>query len=222
MNKYMRLAFAVLVIQGLMAVSAMAGWKFWKSDDDKAKAKEEATPQWTREAIFVASSDEVEKELLTFMRSRELVSKDVAVLTRLVRAKQAQFADVQDKLQKEFGIEPAKQYDYDSTAMIIYEAKTDKAEKKEFKKLETAEKGQIFLNMLALKRRLDGDITVLERVDKEQSENLANIHSVLLRKYGVRRDRQYQYDKNKKTLYEVTLKAPAGQGKSEKSEEEAE
>ena len=179
---------------------AYAGWKFWGSD----KAKDKESQQVVRTVVFKVSDDASEKELLTFLRSREFVSRDVVVLDRISRAKQAQFADIQEKLQGLYGIEPAKQYEYDADTMTVYEAKTDKTEKKEFKKWTDKADGTRFLEMISLKRRLDTDIVVLQRIEKEQTENLVEIHNALLRRYGVRRDRRYEYDKKKRILYEVS------------------
>jgi multidrug efflux pump subunit AcrB len=218
MRSLVRIAVVTLMVQALTLTPAMAGWMFWKSD----KKETPKQPQVERKTLFEVPDDQTEKELLTFLRSRELVTRDVIVLQRLVKAKQAQFADIQERLQSKFNISPTTQYEYDSDTMTVYEAATEKMEKKEFRKFTERKEGAQFLEMLGLKRRLDSDIMVLQRVEKEQSENLVEIHNALLRKYGIRRDRQYQYDKTRKTLYEVNIKNPSEPKRQDESKDDRE
>ena len=175
-----------------------------------------------------------EQEFLAITSAKRRVQEDYQVVTRLIQEKNVEVEKFTRDLETEFGINPDLNYHYDDDTATISElvkkegagtnaegaVKEDDFDRKELMKLDTDEKKQRFLRLVASKKLSADEIKVLELLQNEKEIEASNIQQQLVARYAISNDREYRYEKTTRTLYEL-VPVPAGSAAAANPAQEA-
>jgi hypothetical protein len=171
-----------------------------------------------------------ERKLLTLIDARRRAQEDFAVVTRLIREKQLELSRFNQQMQEEFAIDPDRNYQYDNDQGIIFElvrkaglseeqaARTvigaeevnELYDLKRHRPLPDEGERNRFLRLASSKQLANEQINMLSLLQSEKQMEVETLHAEMARLYAVSVDREYRYDNDSKTLYElVTLPADA-------------
>lgn len=182
--------------------------------------------------VHMKIGKETEPEFLQLVNDRRTTTEEVRTIKRLISEKQAGLEKIDVQLAASYFIKDDRNYHYDVQAKTIYEitggsqdtntaGKTGTAPaggvlptggKKIHLVLDGKEKADKFVQLTAAKQLASTTIRVLLLLDQEKESELARQNGALLERFGMSRDRSYEYDPGTGTLYEL-IPVP-GAGKS--------
>ena len=213
-------SISVLRLLLIVAVSsctapAFAGLFGSKGTNDAAASGE---VRGNRRYILQLPDKKTEKELLDLFQAKKLLGEDVAILTRLEKQRQAKLDSLQDLLQNEYAIERDIRYTYERSENAIYaltfpagSAKSNAApEKVLHKKLDRADDGARFLNLMKAKDNALTESQVLAVIGREKLDEMKKVDDLLSQKFTLKPGHFYNYDDKSMTLYEMMSPSPKG------------
>ncbi len=169
-----------------------------------------------------------EKQLMSFIAARRRAQEDFVVVSRLIEEKQLEISTFNEQMQKEFGVDKDKNYQFEAETGTIFELilKASAAEQQKTQQVVNAdqlksmydfnvhrklsdEKDRTRFLRLAAGKQLAGDqIKMLTLIQNEKEIENQSIHEEMARRYAISLDREYRYDNDSKTLFElVTIPA---------------
>ncbi len=165
---------------------------------------------------------ERERGFLELTMSRVRTREDLTVIERLVAEKRMEVAKFTQQLDKEFGVKGDGNYQYDKAAGAIFELTAKPAaagatnamptvEKKQLLKFDSGEKESRFVRLASSKRLSTEQIRILRLLEEEKRLEQKTIEQALLKNFNVAAEKNYEYDIDTKTIYELVA-VPEGKG----------
>ncbi len=168
---------------------------------------------------------EEEKQLLTFINARRRAQEDYAVVTRLIEEKNLEIKTFSQQMKEMFGVDPDLNYQFDADSGTIFQlvAKPDLADEqkkqtsisaeqlkefydfKEHLKLGSEEEKTRFMRLAAGKQLANEQIRMLSLLQNEKEIENSTLHEEMANRYAISMDREYRYDNDSKTLFELVV-----------------
>ncbi|HMP71800.1 MAG TPA: hypothetical protein PKE55_00915 [Kiritimatiellia bacterium] len=191
--------------------------------------QEEGQPalRFVTRAHMRMESEEAEAEFMQFAMARSRATEDLTVISRLIEEKQLEVARFNASLRDEFAINPDENYQFDEDSGTIYqlvarqaltentmvsatpEAIEELFEKNVFMTVANPEERERFIRLVAARQLSTEQIRVLSLLEQEKEMELAILQQVISERYSVSMDRDYRYDPDTRTLFEL-IPVPAG------------
>lgn len=157
---------------------------------------------------------ERERGFLELTLSRVRTREDLTIIDRLIAEKRMEVAKFTQQLDKEFGVKADGNYQYDKAAGTVFElvARSPAAgvtnasptlEKKELVKFDSGEKESRFVRLASSKRLSTEQIRILRLLEEEKRLEQKTIEQALLKNFNVVAEKNYEYDIDTKTIYEL-------------------
>ena len=167
-----------------------------------------------RRAHLVFKGKATEEGFLKIVAQKQSVMEDVRVIGKLYQETSAQQARFSSALEEQFAMKPEKSYQYDADTMTINEVMKQASEGEAAKirahmKLKDEAAAQTFARLVAAKRMTIEQMANLQLINREKQMELAEYDRQLADAYAIVKDRNYQYDAETRTLYEL-IQLPAG------------
>ncbi|MEI6970038.1 MAG: hypothetical protein WCL44_00855 [bacterium] len=160
-----------------------------------------------------------EQEFLNLVNGRRNAMEEVRVIKRLIREKQTAIDKTYAALAADYAISRDRNYRYDDKTRTITDitgeqqttngtakART-RAESDDRKRvhmvLNSKEKAARFVNLSSSKQLDSIVLQALTVLDREKTGDMTRYNNELLDKFGMSRDRSYEYDSKTGTLYEL-------------------
>ena len=172
-----------------------------------------------RMAHMTFDNAERERGFLELAVGRTRTREDMAVVARLIAEKRLEVSRFSSQIGEEFKVKPDGNYHFDKSDGILYElvAKTgtnqaDIAyERKEIAKLNDKQQER-FVRLASSKRLSAEQIRILRLLEEEKRLELRTIEEALKRNYDVVPEKNYEYDVDTKTIYEMVTMPASGNG----------
>ena len=188
-----------------------------------ADAVQSAAAGIARRVHLKFASQSKEQEFLRLVNGRKAVADDLAAVGRLSREKQIEHTRFTQQLLSEFQIKAGSRYEYDAASMTVYEtlqpaatnaaARAESArpapEKRLHMRLADKEQAARFVRLTASRQLTADQLRAFVLVSREKELELDRYRKLLLEKFSMSRDRDYQYDAKTRTLYEILTLPPA-------------
>lgn len=143
---------------------------------------------------------------LDLAKRKQVAEEDATVVDRLLKEKESEFQQLAGQLQRDFGVMPDQEYEYDSEKKIVFTKKTDKdggVLREPLREFKVAESEQDFLKLVEAKRLTFTAINTLRLLALEKRKEKELLDEKLEREYTITARKDYYYDAKKMTLYEV-------------------
>jgi hypothetical protein len=186
-----------------------------------------------RRVHLVFETDAAEQEFLQYAVARRRVQEDGRVLARIASEKRLEIARFQQELKDEFQINPEANYQFDDETSTIYvlapregaptnatASIEERFNRTEHLKIDAADQRERFLRLVAAKQLATEEQSVLALLQNEKEIEADTVHQQMVARYAITNDREYRYDRSRKTLYEL-VPMPGGTSAGEISTEEA-
>jgi len=163
-----------------------------------------------------------EKQLMTLIAARRRAQEDFVVVSRLIEEKQLEIRTFNEQMQKEFGVSMDKNYQFDAESGTIFElvlkAGADLQKNQQtvnadqlkdiydfnvHRKLTDEKEKTRFLRLAAGKQLAGDQIKMLSLLQNEKEIENQTVHDEMARRYAISLDREYRYDSDTKTLFEL-------------------
>lgn len=168
---------------------------------------------------------EQEKQLMTFINARRRAQEDFAVVTRLIEEKRLEIKTFDQQMTELFGVNPDLNYQFDADTGTIFELTLkpglseeqkkqtsisadqvkDLYDFKEHRKLADEQEKTRFLRLAAGKQLANDQIRMLGLIQNEKEIENNTIHEEMANRYAISMDREYRYDNDSKTLFELVV-----------------
>ncbi len=168
---------------------------------------------------------EDEKQLLTFINARRRAQEDYAVVTRLIEEKNLEIRTFNLQMKEQFGIDPELNYQFDADTGAILQLTMKPGLTEEQKRQTTINAEQLkdfydfttlrtltnevertrFMRLAAGKQLASDQIRVLLLLQNEKEIENNTLHEEMATRYAISMDREYRYDNDSKTLFELVL-----------------
>ena len=149
-------------------------------------------------------SDQTFNHFLTQWKSRGRLHEELVVLTRVADEMGQKLGSAYDQLRDEFGIQPDRQYRYDSSQGTIFEiaAGQDEAAQRVHRRLSTEEQRRKFAELIASRDNGRVQVQVLNLTIRDKRMDQEQLQERLLRDFAMSRDRDYELNEVERVLYE--------------------
>lgn len=168
---------------------------------------------------------EDEKQLLTFINARRRAQEDYAVVTRLIEEKNLEIRTFNQQMKELFGIDPELNYQFDADTGAILQLTMKPGLTEEQKRQTSISADQLkdfydfttlrtltnevertrFMRLAAGKQLASDQIRVLLLLQNEKEIENNTLHEEMATRYAISMDREYRYDNDSKTLFELVL-----------------
>lgn len=164
--------------------------------------------------------DEAQRQaLFSLANQRTLREEELRVLERLLNEKAAELQRLDAGLEERFGVAPDKSYQYDEAENAIYElsgleeaaeGRSDTSVTRTLhRRLGDAAAAESFLKQVGAKNITAAEIQYLRLIHKEKQLEVERVYTQLEERFGILRDKHYEYDAEEEALFEMP---PAGDG----------
>jgi len=166
-----------------------------------------------------------EKQLLTFINARRRAQEDFVVVTRLIEEKNLEIRTFNQQMNELFGIDPDLNYQFDADTGAIFQLVLKPGLTEEQKRQTSINADQLkdfydfttlrtltnevertrFMRLAAGKQLASDQIRVLLLLQNEKEIENTTLHEEMASRYAISMDREYRYDDDSKTLFELVL-----------------
>ncbi len=169
-------------------------------------------------------SDAREQEFLNITAARRRAQEDFLVISRLMQEKQLEIRKFRNELNERFEIDPDGNYEFNEEEGVIYvltprgddvdisgvtgrEDLDEMFERKVHRTLEEKDR-EAFLRLVASRQLASEQVEVLSLLRNEKEIELTTVQQLMVDKYAISNDREYRYDQDTRTLFEL-VRVPA-------------
>ena len=199
--------------------------------DTKIPGKTNAVQGATRtvsRAHMRFENPEDEKQLITLISARRRSQEDYVVISRLIEEKNLEIKTFNELMDKEFGVNKDRNYQFEAESNTIYELVLKEASAAQQKTQAVTNAEQLknmydskvhrvlkddveknrFVRLAAGKQLAGEQIKMLSLLQNEKEIESESLQEEMARRYAISQDREYRYDSDTKTLFElVTIPA---------------
>ena len=160
----------------------------------------------TEKAVAVLSPWRVEKfkKAVAYRTQR---SEEIIVLQRLVDEKKEELASLNKTLIAEYEIDPSLNYAYDAATLTIQKVEAAAGSETPIKiphrKLADEDAGKAFVRIVVARQLTIQQIDTFQTVLGEKQLEYRRAEDVLKTTFGIQPDRNYRFDEEKRTIFEV-------------------
>lgn len=171
------------------------------------------------------TGEQEEKQLMTFINARRRAQEDFVVVTRLMEEKQLEIQTFNQQMKELFGVDPDLNYQFDAEKGMIFELIKKSTLTEEQKKQTAVNADQLkdfydfnphrrladeqektrFMRLAAGKQLAAEQIRMLSLLQNEKEIENTTVHDEMARRYSISIDREYRYDNDSKTLFELVV-----------------
>lgn len=168
---------------------------------------------------------EEEKQLLTFINARRRAQEDYVVVSRLIEEKNLEIQTFNQQMKELFGVDSDLNYQFDADSGTIFQLTmkpnlTEEQKKqtsinasqlkdlydfKEHRKLTDEQEKTRFMRLAAGKQLANDQIRMLSLLQNEKQIENDTLHQEMANRYAISMDREYRYDNDSKTLFELVV-----------------
>ena len=170
--------------------------------------------------------EKAETEFRMLLGMRIQTTEDLYVLKRLAEEKQQEAVRFAEQLKADFAIDDKANYEYDNDSGTIVQlilkpgaatndVSTNAAaayDRKEHRKLPNKEDQERFVRLVASKQLSLDEIQTITLLFKEKTIEMQMLQNSINKKYATSSDRNYRYDRDTRTLYELVPVPEAAAG----------
>ena len=166
-----------------------------------------------------------EKQLMTFINARRRAQEDFVVVSRLMEEKKLEVQTFNQQMKELFGVDPDLNYQFDADKGMIFELVMKTTLTEEQKKQPSVNAEQLkdfydfnphrrladeqektrFMRLAAGKQLATEQIRMLSLLQNEKEIENTTLHEEMARRYSISIDREYRYDNDSKTLFELVV-----------------
>lgn len=183
-----------------------------------------ASARAVRRTHLQFSSDQAAQEFESLASRRQSGDETQRVLTQLLSDKQRELLVLDGRLKGTFAVEPDKKYQYDTESKTLYElvahqgstpgpdedstpvAGLERRVSRQFDEETTAHE---FLRLLAAKQVINQELEALRLLLREKQLEQERTQLALNNRYSMVPERDYQFDRESRTLYELVPVPPS-------------
>ena len=174
-----------------------------QSEEQTAKPGAKDSPQpeieLTRKVHIRFDDDADAKQFIALAANKMKSAEDAQFVAQLFKETEAQRQSVLTALHSQYGIEPDRDYRYDSSSRTIYALSAHGSKKAQgvgsvHRRLTDAAAAKQFVGLAARRQELSRQLVGLQRLYEEKMSALKQANQQLVDSYQIKADRQYQYE----------------------------
>ena len=176
-----------------------------------AQPAAQPAPAGGKDLVYVPmrefESAEQAQQFLDLAYRKQVTEEDISVLERLQSEKQTEFRQMNGQLQKEFNMDPERDYEYDADKKELTLKPLEKdGESTVLVTLDDKAREGLFLRLIAAKRLTSNALATLELLVLEKKKEVELIDAKLLDEYSIHAEKDYYYDAARRSLFQVVAK----------------
>jgi len=195
--KYFRVSFMVLSV-GLFA----AGITNCFGKDNN---------QELNKTVIRRLSPDEEETFVSLVNRRRAIREERVVLSRLLEEKSDELTKINNAVSRAFGIEWNQSYRFDKQKHALYTlslatpaSDTEQSVEESLHKRLTERQVELFIRSVKTRENIQVAIQGIGILQKQKQKQWDQFCDELLEKFGIQRNQDYHYDKDKRLIYRVS------------------